>query len=518
MNDEASTEPISNRSFDSSKNFYEDYFMRAVVIFCCMAFASLYSFAFAAKKPNIVLMVVDDMGWKDLGCYGAKLYETPNIDQLCSIGTKYTRMYTSAPICSPARATLMTGKNPLRLKMWNHKHILPADTQKILPSYLKEQGYQTWHVGKWHLGNTKDQTLPHDLGFDRNIAGTLAHEPGSFFWPYNFSKASQKNLPPNSARFDNLEEGKEGEYLTERITEETLKLIDERDPDKSIFLNLCYYQLHNVYRNRQAIKEGKPELVEKYKKKIKDLQLTPTYRHDSKSGKDLLTSETNPNYAAMIESLDTSVGLIIDRLKEINEFDNTMFMFISDNGPTTDDVPCTPFNGGKNSTYEAGVRVPAILVWPGKIKEGVTYDEPVYLADIFNTTIDVAGSSLPTDYISDGRSLRPTFQGKSMGSERKFFWYFPDDRLHWGQRANAAIFDQKSGSKYIMYFNGDDDEMYDIQNDKEERINILSQKPELGERLQSELVQFLKSNYADAYAPPKAFQQTIESRLGIVRP
>lgn len=464
----------------------------------------------AGSKPNVVVFLVDDMGWKDLGCYGAKLYETPNVDQLCAEGIHYTQMYTSAPICSPARATLMTGRNPLELGMWTFTHLLPSDTKTILPGYLKERGYQTWHVGKWHLGKNSDGTLPHQLGFDRNIGGSMAHEPGTFFWPYNFVQAGTDPVPPDSVKFNSLRSGNEGEYLTDRLTEETLQLIEQRDPEKPFFLNFYFYQVHNAERGR---KEGKPELVEKYQQKINQLGLKPTHRLDPKTGRKLVSSETNPKYAAMIESMDTAVGRVVAKLKEIGEYDNTLFLFLSDNGPTTDDVPCAPLNGGKNSTYEAGLRVPAIAVWAGKIKPGSEYHGTVYLADIFNTVLEVAGAELPLDYPSDGISLMPTFKGQSLDVKRQLVWYFPENRPHWAQRANAALFDTATQMKYILYFTGDADEMYHIASDIEERKNVIAERPELAERLQDTLRKKLSAYYPNLPAPPEEYIPGVEARL-----
>jgi arylsulfatase A-like enzyme len=482
----------------------------------CIAHAGLGQQAEAltdssGTQSNVVVFLVDDMGWKDLGCYGAKLYETPNVDRLCTEGMRYTQMYTSAPICSPARATLMTGRNPLELGMWTFTHILPPDTKTILPGYLKQRGYQTWHIGKWHLGKNSDGTLPHQLGFDCNIAGSMAHEPKTFFWPYKFTQVGTDPVPPDSAKFNSLmSSGQEGEYLTDRLTQEALQLIDQRDPEKPFFLNFSFYQVHNTNRGR---KEGKPELVKKYEQKINRLGLKPTHRKDPKTGRKLLTSETNPKYAAMIESMDTAVGQVVDKLKEIGEFDNTLFLFLSDNGPTTNDVPCTPLNGGKNSTYEAGLRVPAIAVWAGRIQPGSEYKGPVYLADIFNTIVEVADAELPPDYPSDGTSLLPTFKGQSLDVERQLVWYFPESRMHWGQRANAALFDAASQMKYILFFTGDEDEMYHISSDLGERKNVIAEWPEVASRLETSLRKKLNGYYPHLPEPPKKYKAGVEARL-----
>ncbi|MGJ8654565.1 MAG: sulfatase [Opitutaceae bacterium] len=457
-----------------------------------------------AKQPNVVFFLVDDLGWKDLGCFGAELYETPNIDKLCAEGIRFPQAYTSAAICSPARATALTGRHSLKLKMWNHLHYLP-EGQKILPHYLKAAGYQTWHVGKWHIGNEPKQTLPTDLGFDVNIGGWTAWGPGSYFWPYNW-KPNGKSAKRTSVPM--LKEGGEaGEYLTDRLTDEALSLIENRDPKNPFYLNFWYYTVHNK-------KEAKPEVVEKYEQKIAALGLKETVRHDSKTGKDLITSETNALYAAMIESLDDSVGRVIDKLKEVGEYENTLFVFFSDNGSTTDDVPCAPLNGGKNSTYEAGVRVPAFIVWNGKIQPASEYDSAIFIGDVFNTIMEATGQDIPADHPTDGTSLLPVFSGETL-SPRQFYWYFPDTRSHWGQRANAAVFDEKSGMKYIMFFTGDEDELYNLRTDIGETSSLVSQQPEVAEKLGAELTSFMREVYPNLPPPPKKYKKETMRRLGL---
>ncbi len=364
------------------------------------------------KLPNVVFFLIDDMGWNDLGCFGAKLYETPNIDRLCAEGIRFSQAYTSTAICSPARASALSGSHPMKMGMWNHLHYLPKG-QKILPQYLKASGYQTWHIGKWHMGNPKDKTMPTDLGFDINISGWTAWGPGSYFWPYGWQPNGASHLRNSVPMLK--EGGQEGEELTDRLTREALKVIANRDPSKPFYLNFWHYAVHNP-------KGAKPELVKKYETKIAALGLKETFRFDPKTKTNLVTSETNPTYAAMIETVDESVGRVVAKLKEIGEYENTLFIFYSDNGATTDTVPCVPLNGGKNSTYEAGVRVPAFMVWNGHIRPGSEYNRAIYIGDIFNTVMESTGQIIPPDQDSDGLSLLPVFAGKQL-PPRQFVWY-----------------------------------------------------------------------------------------------
>jgi arylsulfatase A-like enzyme len=473
------------------------------VLKCLLALGLVSQIWADAAKPNVVFFLVDDMGWKDLGCFGAGLYETPNIDKLCSEGIRFPQAYTSAAICSPSRATALTGRHCLKLKMWNHLHYLPQG-QKILPHYLKEAGYQTWHIGKWHIGNEKQKTLPTDLGFDVNIGGWTAWGPGSYFWPYGWKPNGKSPVRTSVPMLK--EGGKQGEQLTDRLTDEALQLLDQREPSKPFYLNFWYYSVHNK-------KEAKAKLIKKYVQKIAAMGLKETVRHDPKTGADLVTSETNPLYAAMLETLDDSVGRVVEKLKAIGEFDNTLFVFFSDNGATTDDVPCAPLNGGKNSTYEAGVRVPAFIVWNGKIKPGTEYEHAIFIGDVFNTIMAAAGLEIPADHPTDGTSLLPVFAGETL-PPREFVWYFPDSRSHWGQRANAAIFDEKSGLKYLMFFTGDEDELYNIKTDLGETTNLIGQKPEAAQALQKKLLGFMDNVYPNLPPPPKKFKNKVSARLG----
>lgn len=452
----------------------------------------------AEDMPNVVFFLIDDMGWKDLGCFGAELYETPHIDQLCAAGMRFSQAYTSTAICSPARATALTGKHPMKLGMWNHRHYIPKG-QAILPLYLKEAGYQTWHVGKWHMGNPEEETMPTDLGFDVNIGGWTSWGPGSYFWPYEGKSHTRNSVPALKAG------GQEGEHLTDRLTREALQVIDQRNPDQPFYLNFWYYSVHHKH-------EAKPELIEKYQRKIETLGLKKTYRQDPATGNKLVTSETNAVYAAMIETVDQSVGRVIEKLKDIGEYDNTLFIFFSDNGSVTDSVPCAPLNGGKNSTYEAGVRVPAFAQWSGVVEPGSEYTHPVYLADVFNTILEACGQSIPEGYESDGASLLPVFSGKRL-AQREFIWYFPDTRAKWAQRANAAIYDESSGLKYFMFFNGDGDELYNIHEDIGETTNLITQQPESAQQLQQRLKIFLNRYYAEMPPPPGRYQEVVEQRL-----
>ncbi len=471
---------------------------------CGMVFSALMLCpGAAAEKPNVVVFLIDDMGWTNLGCFGAKLYETPNIDGLCADGVRFSQAYTSAAICAPARASMLSGMHPMRFGMWNHLHFITPGT-KILPQFLKENGYQTWHVGKWHMGNAKQKTLPGDMGFEKSAGASIAFGPGSYFWPFGCDPETGK---PRSARMsvpEMFKVGKEGDQLTELLTDQIETMFRERDPERPFYLNFWPYSVHSG-------QETSPELEAKYRRKIKEMGLKPTYRTDEKTGAKLLTSETNAVFAGMVETLDVQIGRVIRMLKDAGEYDNTLFVFYSDNGCTTQNVPCVPLNGGKNSTYEAGVRVPAFISWKGHVQPGSEYAKPVYICDVFDTVLDAAGIAQP-EREDDGISLMPVLGGKSL-PPRQFVWYFPDERAWWAQRPNAAIYDERSGMKLISFFNGDEDEMYDLRNDLAEARNVASRYPELGVELKKKTRAFLNQYYQTTKAPPKRFAAGVEKFL-----
>jgi arylsulfatase A-like enzyme len=439
---------------------------------------AMSGFSKTETKPNVVFFLVDDLGWKDIGVNGAKLYETPNIDKLCNNGMRFTSAYTSARISSPPRASVLTGRHPLKLKMWHAYHYLkPKDSKKMLPKLLKEKGYDTWHVGKWHLGNPDEKTMPTDVGFDVNIGGGISWGPGSYFWPY---KTKEDGTPMGHPR-DHAplrKGGFEGEQLTDRLTREAVNLINNHKSDKPVYLNLWYYSVHNR-------KEAKKDLIEKYKKKIAKMGIKESHR--VYMGDSLLTSETNAMYAAMLETVDNSVGEVVKALKVKGMYENTLFVFYSDNGPTTDDVPCAPLMGGKNTTYEAGVRMPAFFTWKNHIQKNSVSDYRIIIMDVFNTICEATGIEIPKQ--NDGVSLINHFKGEPVKA-RDFYWYFPDTRRMYGGRASAAILDQ-SNWKYIYFYKGYESEVYDINVDIAEQNNLYSNYKNRVGKMEAKLADFL---------------------------
>jgi arylsulfatase A-like enzyme len=419
----------------------------------------------AADHPNVVLIVADDLGWADPGCYGSKYHKTPHIDRLAAEGMRFTQAY-AAPVCSPTRASIMTGQHPARLGItdWlpgrpdrpDQKLLrpplvtgLPADVP-TLPGLLKKAGYTTALIGKWHLGGKG--SLPTDRGFDINIAGDAAGSPLSYFAPF---QAKDGRVMPG------LEIAPVGEYLTDRLAAEAEKFLDKHH-DKPFFLYLPHYAVHIPMK-------AKADLVAKYKPGSPGQQ-------------------GNPIYAAMTESLDDAVGRVLKKLDDLKLSDNTLVIFMSDNGglctlegPNTPPTINTPLREGKGYLYEGGIRVPLIFKWPGVAKAGTTSEIPVISMDLFPTILDVCGQKRPE--ILDGVSLMPVVKNGTIGRDTLCFHY--PHYSNQGGRPGGAI--RVGDMKLVEFFENDRRELFDLKADPGENRNFAEARPdvvkELGDKL-----------------------------------
>ena len=381
------------------------------------------------KRPNILLILIDDMGWRDTGCYGSPFYETPNVDGLAGEGMRFTDAYAACPVCSPTRASILTGKYPARLGLTNYiaefgEHpargrLIDAPyvdhlplTERNLARTLKAAGYATWHVGKWHLG--AEPYWPERQGFEVNVGGCdWGHPHQGFFCPWG--------IPT-------LEDRTEGEYLTDRLTDEAIQLIRGHG-DRPFFLYLPYYAVHVPI-------EAKEHLVEKYRRKAASLGLDAVqafaegdyfpceHKKDRRVLRRLIQSD--PAYAAMIETLDGNIGRLLRTLEETGKSDDTVVIFTSDNGgagylglPEVNQ----PYRGWKITFFEGGIRVPLFMQWPAVIPAGVEFDRPVHHFDIYATAASAAGAPLPGDRIIDGVDLLPYARQEREGEpHRALFW------------------------------------------------------------------------------------------------
>lgn len=419
-------------------------------------------------KPNIVLIVADDLGYSDLSVYGSSLIETPNLDQLAEEGIRFTRGYAAAPLCSPTRASIVTGLNPARINLTVHIHGNPPTpkSQKLItpktaqaldtaltttPEVLSKQGYHTAHIGKWHLGG--GSYSPQFNGYDLTYGGSWAALPKSFFYPY-FGGNAYPEL---------INDSKEGDYLTDVLTNRALKYI-ENQKDSSFFLALNFYSPHVPI-------EAKEKYVKKYKVKAKKLGI----------------ELPNAEYAAMVSSIDENVGRIMAHISKLKLEENTLIVFVSDNGglhvPSTPafikHTPATinsPFKEGKGTIYEGGIREPFIFRWKGQIKPKQVIDTPISTNDLLNTFSSLAHSNYRTE---DGKDLTPLLEGKDL-LPRKLFMHFPH-YTHQKGKPGGTVHD--GNYKLIHWYESDSLELYNIKSDPKESRNIYYENKSIGDSL-----------------------------------
>ena len=411
-------------------------------------------------KPNIVFILADDLGWTDTGCTGSDFYETPNIDALRASGVLFTHAYTNAANSAPSRASIMTGLYTPRHEVYTvppvdrgkseNRKLIPkatrttvADTLIFFSQLLQINGYRTVHIGKWHLGSDNASNGPMSRGFDVNIAGDKNGSPYSYYYPFCNNNNTQclTNLNLNDSSY---------QYLTDRLTQEAVMQIKETK-DQPLFLYMSHYAVHTPL-------QGKDELVAKYENK------KPGVNHQ------------NPVYAAMVESLDQSVGRIIQALKDENKLSNTLIVFLSDNGGMVDGISSNaPLRGGKGTPYEGGNRVPLIFSYPDKIAPNQTNETNVIGFDLFPTFLDFANISVPNNL--DGVSLKESIlTNEDCETKRDLFFYFPAYLETYGNintfRATPYSSIISGNWKLIYFFEDNSYELYNLKNDIGEKDDL----------------------------------------------
>ncbi|TWT36879.1 Arylsulfatase [Posidoniimonas corsicana] len=420
----------------------------------------------AARRPNIVFLLVDDLGWGAMSAYGSTMHDTPHFDRLCERGMRFTNAYAACTVCSPSRAALLTGRYPARLRLtdWipGHAHpnaplAIPDWDRQInpqldtLPETLRGAGYQTWFLGKWHLQpidkrwsrerTKREQALhtPQAHGFDVNIGGREWGQPkgrGKYFYPFD--------MP-------GIESGEEGEYLTDRLTDEALGLLDQAG-DEPFLLYLSYYTVHGPLM-------GKPEYVSHYRDAIE------------RSG-DHAQAAARANYAAMHRSLDDSVGRITAKLDELGLADDTIIVFTGDNGGDRHDA-CGGLRGRKGTAFEGGVREPTCVVWPGRVPAGASSDTPIIGMDFYPTLLALAGVAPQPQQHLDGVDLSPVLTGSGGIEERNLFWHYP----HYHRTTPYSSV--RSGDWKLIEWHEDDQLMlFDLSADPAEKTNLAGAKPD----------------------------------------
>jgi len=462
-------------------SFSHPPFLKSCLLFatCLLVVSAVLHAAPAKEKPNIVFILADDLGWADLGCYGSTFYETPNLDRMAKKGMRFTNAYAASPVCSPTRASILTGKYPARLGITDwlpgrkdqpsqklKRPQLPtclALEENTLAEALKAGGYKTAFFGKWHLGDSPAH-WPEHQGFDLNLGGCEKGTPPSYFSPYK--------LP-------NLPDGPEGEYLTDRLTSEAIRFI-EQHRDKPFLVYLSHYGVHTPL-------QAKATLLAKYTGKAAKLPAGKSPEFLDDNGRPVRQVQNNPTYAAMVENLDENVGRILDKLAALGLDENTIVIFTSDNGglSTAEGSPTSnlPLRAGKGWAYEGGVRTPLLIKWPGVTKPDSVCNKPVSSPDFFPTILEMAGlTPLPYQQL-DGTSLLAEIQGVD-SIERPIFWHYP----HYSNQGGAPCGAVRLGDfKLIECYEDMRVELYDLRNDIAEKNNLATEKPETAAALTARL-------------------------------
>ncbi len=463
-----------------------------LVMWGVMAAALPAAQAVEKARPNIVFILIDDLGWRDLGCYGSDFYQTPAIDQLAAEGMRFTDAYAACPVCSPTRASILTGKSPARLHLTDwlpgrrdtpsqklarpqiQPHLAPEE--RTLAEVLKGAGYVSASIGKWHLGG--EGFAPTDQGFGVNVAGDHTGTPISYFAPF---RNKDRAMP-------GLDDAPPGEYLTDRLTREAEQFI-EQNRDKPFLLYLAQYAVHIPLR-------AKEQLIGKYRAK------NPGENH------------TNIIYAAMIESVDESVARIVRKLGELGLSERTVIAFTSDNGglsvkegPATPATSNHPLRAGKGYLYEGGIRVPLIVKWPGVVEPGAVCSTPVISTDFFSTLAEMAGAGGDLPQPLDGTNLLALLRAPDAAKEHPLYWHYPHYSNQGGKPGGAV---RKGRYKLIERYEDGWLELYDLDEDIGETVNLANQRPARAAELQRMLAQWRAATGAQTMAPNPEFNPRTE--------
>ncbi len=426
-------------------------------IIVCFLLCTFFGLVTAAEtRPNIVVVLADDMGWGDSGTYGHEIIQTPNMDKMAAQGVKFTQGYSACGVCSPSRSAILTGRTPYRNGVWRHlsgtHDAYLRESETTYPELLKEIGYTTCHVGKWHL-LSKPQ-------FQNPEFPQVGEQGGYDYWMATHNNAEPSHKNPNNFIRNGKPVGEIEAYSAPFVADEAIHwLTDVRDDSKPFVLSVWFHEPH------------KPIAT--------DIKFSDLYKNES---------EVDATYYGNITQLDFALGKVMEALEAEGLSENTLIIFSSDNGP----VPGSGgdsggLRGNKRSDFEGGIRVPFLAKWPGHIKPGTTNDTPVIGTDIFSTVLDIVDIPLPTDRTIDGVSMVPVFEGKTVEREIPMFWRThvssAEDRVamrvgDWKIVANDTM-------KEFLLFN--------VQKDWQEKNNLAGEMPEKTEELKRLLFQTWES-------------------------
>ncbi|OHX64774.1 sulfatase [Flammeovirga pacifica] len=427
----------------------------------------------AQDQKNVIIFLVDDLGYFDISLHDSDFYETPNIDLLAKEGVDFSNAYVAHPRCLPSRYALQTGRYPARAGIPARNENTKKgkkfyDNEKTIGQAFQEQGYHTFFIGKWHLGHDEDE-WPQNKGYDINIAGGSAGAPKSYFYPYNTPKNPKKANKKGHGEILGLEDGKEGEYLTDRLTDETVKFINMDHEGKPFFAVLSHYGVHTPF-------EAKQDGVKKYRQKVKGM----TFEGPEYTKKDGYTKmhQNNPTYAAMVQSVDESLGRVVKELKDKGMYENTIIVFTSDHGGLSNRgegnnrelaTSNLPLRAGKGHTFEGGTKVP--LIFGGaKITKHKEIDQVTTNTDLYPTLLELCDLNIfPTEHL-DGISIKNNIvKGKTQ--DRLLFWHSARARLK-STGDNFCTVVRDGDLKMFHFFKEDVYEVYNLKNDPSEESNI----------------------------------------------
>lgn len=478
------------------------------------------------QQPNIIIILIDDMGARDLGCTGSTFYETPRIDRLAAEGVNFTCGYAASPVCSPARAALMTGRAPARVGITNYipgnaqgrmlgapYHFHLPHTERTIATALREGGYHTWHVGKWHLGGAADESLPTDHGFDVNIGGdhhgSVAGMPNVYYGP--FIDREGNTLP-------GLEDTREGEYITDRLTNEAINLIRNKQDDRPFFMHLSHYVVHTPI-------VSPPDLVQRFEEKAARLkldqqsalipgeQLPVLHLLDQVVQRRIVQSHAG--YAAMIANLDWNTGRLLDALRDAGQDENTLIVFVSDNGGLSTgcegSVTCNlPYREGKGWSEEGGLRVPMLMRWPAAVPGGRVCDTPMWQCDLYPTFLQAAGLPLERDNHREGVGLLDTLTHGAAPDRDTFCWHYPN-YPNQGATPSGAI--RRGDWKLIECFETGQVSLYNLAEDISESFDLAADQPQLVAELRERLAAWREEVGALMPTPNPHYDDVIAGRL-----
>jgi arylsulfatase A-like enzyme len=436
-----------------------------------------------AKKPNVLFILVDDFGWRDIAGTGSTFYETPNMDKLIAQGMTFTQAYASYPRCVPSRYSIMTGSYPARMAAkGGDENMRIAEPNVSIGQAMKNSGYHTFYIGKWHLGKADD--IPSKKGFDQSIAAGGAGATSSHFAPYNLDETGKE--PKKEAPITDLDDAPEGECLEDRLSDETVKLLKQNaNKSEPFFGILAQYAVHTPL-------QGKKEYIEYFKEKLKkNPQVGEAYEKES-AGENKLKQD-NCTYAAMIKSVDDGVGKIMKTLDELGIAENTIIVLTSDHGGLSSrgnnrEVATTnrPLRAGKGHLYEGGIRVPLIVKWTGVVKAGSKNSAPILGTDHYATMVEIGGGTVSQTQVNDGKSYASILRGGSFDANRPLYWH------NWAPRPTSTgdIFSSAiriGDYKLVDLFADNKQELYNLKDDIGERKDIAAENPEMTKKLYAQL-------------------------------